>query len=448
MKRFGIDERSLTVRGLAIAGLALLMLVPVAMIGGIVEERYARYTSVVDEIGREWGGAQTLAGPVVIVPFTERWTVTEAVETIGEKRLVQHQQSRDSAIVLLPETLTIDAKLGVDRRSRGIYEAMVYGSNVQAEARFALPELVAAPGRTLEPHWDEATLAFAISSPVGIRSVDIVADTPMHAPEPGTALAALPSGVHWRLDDARSLLDGRTVRVSLELNGADSLAFLPFGGTTEITQRSAWPHPSFTGTIPSERKVGAEGFEARWRISSLARDYPQVFENGDSAQPLMQLSSGVRLMQPVTTYSLTDRAVKYAVLFIALTFTTLLVFELVTDARVHYVQYGAIGAALALFYLLLLALSEHIGFPRAYLVAATTIVVMLTAYSAAALTSVRRALVFGTMLTITYSVLWAILALEDYALLTGTIALVIALALVMYFTRSLSGRRLDPSPAT
>jgi inner membrane protein len=445
-RRLVFDEQSLTLRGILIAVLVLAMLIPVGMIGGIVDERYERYRDVVQEIGTDWGGLQTVAGPVVVVPFTERWTEIEDVESNGERKSVQHQYTRDSAFVVLPSTLDINAKLDVERRNRGIYEAMVYTSSVAMDARFDMPELAAARGRRLELHWPDATLALGIAGPVGIRSVDVGAGVPVRAPEPGTALGALPSGVHWKLRDAQALLAGGRTTIALALNGAEELAFLPFGGTTEVRMQSVWPHPSFIGTIPAERRVTSDGFEARWRISSLSRNYPQLFESTNANVPLTQLSAGVRLMQPVATYSLTDRAVKYAVLFIALTFTTLLVFELVTLARVHYVQYALIGTALALFYLLLLALSEHIGFALAYLIAAAAIVVMLTAYAAAALSSLRRALLIGLMQTITYSVLWAILALEDYALLTGTVALLVSLGLLMFFTRKLSAR-MEPNAA-
>ena len=203
--------------------------------------------------------------------------------------------------------------------------------------------------------------------------------------------------------------------------------FAPLGATTQAQIASKWPHPGFIGVMPTQRTVDADGFSASWSVSSLSRSYPQTFMQSSAPQSLNEVGLGVRLVQPVFLYSLNDRAVKYAVLFITLTFVTLLVFELVTDARVHYVQYALIGAALTMFYLLLLALSEHVGFGAAYAIAASTVVLMITSYVAAALGRWQRAVLVGAMQTVTYAVLYVILQLEDYALITGTVALLVAL---------------------
>jgi len=447
---FGIDSGSLTFRGASVAVLALLMLVPVGMVRGVIDERYASYENVVQQVGAEWGGEQTVIGPVLLIPVTDRWSTLETVKSeTGEARQIRREETRDDVVVVLPETLRIEASLDAERRQRGIYEAMVYTSPVTLKGRFALPDIAAPPGRTRDVHWDDASLAVGVSAPVGIHSVE----TPTisggaRAAEPGSLLASLAQGMHWRLSDAKALANDGEFSIEMSLHGSAQILFAPLGAITRARIASKWPHPGFIGVMPTQRTVGADGFSANWSVSSLSHRYPQTFMQSSAPQSLNDVGLGVRLVQPVFLYSLNDRAVKYAVLFITLTFVTLLVFELVTDARVHYVQYALIGAALTMFYLLLLALSEHAGFGAAYAIAASTVVLMITSYVAAALGRWRRAVLVGAMQMTTYAVLYVILQLEDYALITGTVALLVALAALMYFTRTLSQRQPDGTPLT
>ena len=295
-------------------------------------------------------------------------------------------------IAVLPETLAIDASLDAERRQRGIYEAMVYTSQIALKGRFAPPDLAVPPGRAIDVHWEDATLAIGVSAPVGIHDVDTPRITGgARSAEPGSQLAALPQGMHWRLLDAKALANNGEFSIDVSLHGSAQIAFAPIGATTRAHIASKWPHPGFIGVMPTQRAIDASGFSADWSVSSLSRSYPQMFSQSSAPQSLNEVSLGVRLVQPVFLYSLNDRAVKYAVLFVTLTFVTLLVFELVTDARVHYVQYALIGAALTMFYLLLLAFSEHVGFGAAYAIAASTVVAMITTYTAAALGRWRRA---------------------------------------------------------
>ncbi len=359
----GIDSDSLTFRGLSVAVLALLMLIPIGMVRGVIDERYGLYQGVVQQVGSEWGGEQTVIGPVLLIPVTERWSTNETVQAGADSRQIRREETRDDVVAVLPETLRIDASLDAERRQRGIYEAMVYTSKVAMKGRFAPPDIAAPVGRTVDVHWNDATLAVGVAAPVGIHDVA----TPRIAggarsAEPGSQIAALPQGMHWRLRDAKALTDNGEFSIDLSLHGSEQIAFAPIGATTQAHIASKWPHPGFTGVMPTQRAIDADGFSASWSVSSLSRSYPQVFAQSNAPQSLNDAMLGVRLVQPVFLYSLNDRAVKYAVLFITLTFVTLLVFELVTEARVHYVQYALIGAALTMFYLLLLALSEHIGF--------------------------------------------------------------------------------------
>ncbi len=442
-KSFGIETDSLTFRGLSVAVLALLMLIPINMVRGVIDERHGLYQDVVRQVGIEWGGEQMVIGPVLLIPITERWSTIETVQSdAGEAKQIRHEQTRDDVVAVLPETLAIDAALDAERRQRGIYEAMVYTSQVTLKGRFAPPDFAAPPGRAIDVRWEDAMLAVGVSAPVGIHDLDAPLITGgARSAEPGSQLTALPQGMHWRLRDAKALANNGEFSIDVSLRGSAQLAFAPIGATTQAHIASKWPHPGFIGVMPRQRAIGASGFSADWSVSSLSRSYPQMFSQSSAPQSLNEVSLGVRLVQPVFLYSLNDRAVKYAVLFITLTFVTLLVFELVTEARVHYVQYALIGAALTMFYLLLLAFSEHVGFGAAYAIAASTVVLMITTYTAAALGRWLRAAVIGAMQTVTYAVLYVILQLEDYALITGTMALLVALGTLMYFTRTLSRRQ-------
>jgi inner membrane protein len=441
-----IDANSLTFRGIALGGLVLVMLLPVGMVGNLVDERHDRYQAVVQEVGAEWGGQQTITGPAILVPFTERWTDESVIGENGSVRQITREQTRDDVLVVLPEHLDVQATMDVERRLRGIYEATVYTTNATLRGAFAMGGQPTPSGRTVEYHWDDATLALGVSSPVGVQHVESGAMQPLQRAEPDTSSVLLPHGMHWRARDARELANGGAFDISIVLRGSESIAITPVGATTRLTVTSRWPHPGFIGVLPSTRDVGADGFRAQWSVSSLARGYPQQFVQSQASSALDETSAGIRLVQPVHLYSLTERAVKYAVLFIALTITTFLVFELITGAQVHFVQYGLIGAAVAIFYLLLLALSEHIGFGGAYAIAAIAVTAMITSYAAAVLLQWRRAALIGTLQSATYAILYVVLRLEDYALLTGTVALFVALAALMFFTRSLP-RAIPNGPA-
>ena len=184
---------------------------------------------------------------------------------------------------MLPETLRIDASLDAERRQRGIYEAMVYTSQVALKGRFAPPDIAAPVGRTIDVHWDDATLAVGVSAPVGIHDVETPLDRRWRACG-GTrfALAALPQGMHWRLRDAKALADNGEFSIEMSLHGSAQIAFAPIGATTQAHIVSKWPHPGFIGVMPTQRTIDADGFDASWSVSSLSRSYPQVFAQSNA----------------------------------------------------------------------------------------------------------------------------------------------------------------------
>lgn len=445
-----LSRLSRPLRLVAVAALALLLLIPLAMVESVVRERHATYRSVVQEIAGSWSGDQRIAGPVLVIPYTERVAIRdEFITPEGEKKVSQRWESRRRRAILLPDVLTIEGTITPEKRSRGIYDVQVYGAYLEISGAFrnleSTIEGLSAPDRLEAIEWPAAVVGFGLSDPRGIVDVDGF-HVGEHSVElrPGTNLGGmLPQGFHAPVGERVS--DGFEFSLPIGIRGSGSLRFLPLGATTVATLRSTWSHPSFVGEIlPAQREIDDDGFSAEWTIPLLNRSYPQAWVDGVPVA-FDEIEAGVRLFEPVALYDLVTRSVKYGLLFIALTFLTLGLIELTTDARIGFVQFLLIGVALALFFLMLIALAEHIGFAMAYILASTAIVVIITLYCRALLRRPAVALSVGGVLTAIYGVLYLILRAEDFALLGGTVLLVVALMVTMYVTRHIDVPRVSES---
>jgi len=435
-----ISSWSRSVRWIGVAILALVLLIPLKMVESVVRERYQTYQEVVADIAGSWSGDQVLAGPILVVPFSERVeTRDEVVTPDGEKKIVQRWESCPRRAALLPDLLTMTGTVAPETRRRGIYWVRVYTADVAVSGSFRDPraavEALSTADRLEGIDWSNAVVGFGLSDPRGIVAADGGEfDGRLLQLRPGTSLAEmLPRGFHVAVGETAS--DGLEVRLPLTIRGSGSIRFLPLGEATRAALRSTWPHPSFIGgVLPVERTVDDDGFSAEWTISLLNRSFPQAFLTG-SAVAIDEIEAGVRLFEPVALYDLVTRAVKYGLLFVALTFLTLGLIELAMGVRLSLVQYLLIGVALALFFLILIALAEHIGFATAYVLAAATVVALNTLYCAAILRRWATAALVGGVLTAIYGVLYTILKAEDFALLGGTVLLIIALSVTMFLTR-------------
>ena len=435
-----LSRLSRPARLLGVAVLALVLLIPLQMVRSVVLERYHTYQEVVADIAGAWSSDQLLAGPMLVVPFAERVEVRDSyIDGDGKKKTVQRWETCRRRAVILPDVLGMDGSLAPETRSRGIYDVQVYTADLTVSAAFLNPraavEALSAADRLDQIHWSEAVVGFGLSDPRGIVDADgFELDGRAVSPRPGTTLGDLmPRGFHLRAGEGAE--DGLEVRLPMTLRGSGSLRFLPLGETTRASLRSGWPHPSFVGDVlPVHRTVDGSGFSADWSIPLLNRSYPQAFTAAADVN-LTEIEAGVRLFEPVALYDLVTRAVKYGLRFVGLTFLTLGLIELVTGARLSLVQYLLIGVALALFFLILIALAEHMGFAPAYLLASFTVVAINTLYCAAILPRRSTAVLVGGVLTAIYGVLFTILKAEDFALLGGTVLLVIALSVTMYVTR-------------
>lgn len=446
----------------ATLGLIVLMLmIPVSQVTSLVRERQHRQIAVALEVQSTWSGPQTLAGPILVVPFEEvQAPAPEAVEIALRAGLRPPAPVRTtSTLHNLPLELIWTGSVAPETRRRGLFETVVYEARLKARGSFAAPDFGALAASTGEAKWNKAWMVVGVPNLKGLTERALVTWQGRKLELfPGTGgESALSSGLYVPLRLEQPIASGTQVPFELELvlRGAESLQFFPAGKETRVQIESTWPSPSFTGSyLPNQRTVGPQGFAATWQIPYLGRSVAQSWWN-DAVKPgdLVADSFGVELMIPADGYQRTERSVKYAVLFILLTTLTFFLIELASPVRLHALHYLLVGSALVMFYLLLLALSEHLGFGWAYLVAAAACSGLIAAYAKGILASARWAGLIFTSLAALYTYLYGLLQAEDYSLLFGALGLFAILALVMYLTRRLNWRSLrfdtvEPPAAT
>lgn len=417
-----------TSKVLGIAVLALLMLIPLAQVNDLIGEREGRAHEATRGIAERWGGQQQLGGPVLVVPV-RREVARENGSVIVEEREY-----------LLPDRLVMQAMLTPDLRSYGIYETAVYTSDIKIEGHFLAADIaaLAAPGRV--PQWQRAELRVPIADVRGIRRISRMhfgardlAFGPQDGGVAGIAAIAVPVALDPPAPDAAAL----AFAFALTLAGSERLALLPLARQTDVHAEGAWPDPGFDGAfLPAAHRIDARGFTADWQVLDLNRRIGQHWSERESPTvAITDAAFGVSLVRPAGAYQQNVRAGKYGVLFIALTFVAFFLFEVLRGLRVHPVQYLLVGGALCTFYVVLLALSEQVGFGAAYALAAIATVLMIGGYAAAVLAQRRAGIVLGAILGVIYGLLYGLVISEDYALLMGALALLLAVAALMYLTR-------------
>jgi inner membrane protein len=458
----GWVRHSIMVKLLAIGFLLLLLLIPTSMVESLIGERARFRDNALYEVSSKWGGPQLLTGPVLVLPYQQ-------TERDSQNRLL----TTTAYACFLPDSLVATGELLPERRQRSLYDLVVYRARLHVRGVFrteALRNWAIAPA---DIRWNEAFIATGISDLKGIRNAVALrwdgTDRPF---EPGVpAVEALPSGfapsaseaiaaynlhsegameggnsestgglnVRIPIADEAALAARHTFSFDLDLNGSTGLLIAPLGRTTDVKLTSPWPSPSFIGSfLPRERTVRPEGFRAAWTVLNLNRNYPQRWRTADGERPSVDGSTfGVRLLVPVDEYQKSMRAVKYALLPLALTFLIFFFVEVLQRRRIHPVQYLLVGLALVIFYLLLLALGEYIRFSAAYLTAAVVVVSLVTAYVAGIFRRARLTAITAGVLVLIYGFVYTILQLENYALLFGSLGLLLILALVMWLSRKI-----------
>jgi len=424
--------------------LVLLLQIPLFMIRGLLDERHERRNEAVREITETWGRTQTIVGPILVVPYRTLRVVEK--ETIVNGRAIRTTEERmgDAYACFLPEELTVDGDIDPSKRHRGIYEAVVYTSRLKLSGRFAAPDVKPLGIAADALQWNRAWIAFGISDLRGTReTLKLAWDSQPIPLTPGTQVDGLDAGLHADLPATASAssIAVHSFSVEFTLNGSGTLAFAPLAVQTSVRLKSPWADPGFTGAfLPTEREITPTGFNALWKIPYYGRDYSQQWTcladhatlNSDKIQPSC---FGVDLVTPVDSYRSVERATKHGALFITLLFTAFFLFEILASLRLQTLHYLLVGAALCLFYLGLLSLSEFIPFGTSYLVAATSSTLLIGLYCRSILHSGVRSLLITAALTGIYGFLYFVLQMQDYALLAGTAALFVVLAVVMYATR-------------
>ncbi|WP_334610516.1 cell envelope integrity protein CreD [Klebsiella pneumoniae] len=427
-------------------GCIVLLSLPLMMVRELINERADYRSEVVDAIDESTSGSQKLAGPLIAIPITETLTRME------NQKEVNYQ--RNWVYYWLPESLAVTGKQTVESRRVGIYSGQVWHNALQIKASFDPLRLAAL--RKTNIVLGQPRLVVSVGDARGIGAI--------HAPEvngnvlsvePGLGISGDGAGIHMPMPALAEDNKPLEIAFSLDLNGTGEFSLVPLGRNSELQLTSNWPHPGFLGSfLPTQREVSAAGYRAHWQSSWFANDMGSYFKD-DMEIPWSRLPAfSADVMSLADQYQLTDRATKYAILLIGLTFMAFFVFESLTRRPLHPMQYLLVGLSLVLFYLVLLALSEHIGFTAAWLAASLSGAVMNGIYLQAVLRGWRNSLLFVAALLLLDGVMWFLLHSEDSALLLGTGVLALALSVLMFLTRrvdwyalSLPKGTVPPTPA-
>ena len=438
-------RHSVTIKVLFIGVLVLLLLIPMNMIRGVIYERQSLYDAAQYSVMESWGRPQTLAAPILTVPFNKVVVTRHEVEGKApriERRVVTRH------IHILPTHVHLVGTLETEVRYRGIHEVPVYIADFAVSGSFdelGLEELDLGEG-TLR--WEDAVVALPISDARPIKSdlLLTIGDASERFEPGGSRVSGFERQIVVPLERFR-LIEQSTKAPSafefsyrLRLGGSDRIRFLPLGDSTTVDIRSSWPSPSFVGAhAPDQSEITEDGFEAAWKVMHLGRGYPSRWFAGTLDEGMVSESGfGIDLFQPIGTYQAATRAAKYAILFIGLSFTAFFLFEVLAGLRLHPLQYLLVGFANCMFYLLLVALSEHIAFGLAYFLSTLASVLAICGYCSVALAGRLRAALMGAALASTYGFLYLTLNQEDYAMLGGAVGMFVALVVLMYVTRNIN----------
>jgi inner membrane protein len=455
----GIFERfnqwiteSIMVKLFSIGFLILILLIPSSWIEDLIRERQYRSDEVIREVSDKWSGPQMLSGPVLRIPFTKK----EKIKTWHDGKQVEEIVDRDHYAYFLPEDYRVKNDITTEVRKRGIFEVVLYKSGIEMQAQFATPDFSTWNIPDEQVHWKEAVLLNGISDLRGIGENPVVktgAQTLLSEPlsDIGVSVNQYPQA------NASQAIDGTSayatsgiitqlgwlsrpealmnVSVNLNLKGSESLYFVPTGKSTEVTSTSTWASPSFEGKLLPEHTVTDSGFTAVWKVLSFNRPFSQKWMDRD--QTLSGSEFGVRLLITADQYQKSTRTAKYGVMIILLAFTALFLVEITTKTRIHPFQYILIGAALIIYYTLLLSFSEQVGYNSAYAIASIATTILVTLYSTSFLKSKSVVLLFGLLMVSFYTFIFIIIQAQDFSLLIGSIGLFLIIGLLMYFSRNI-----------
>jgi len=448
-------NESIVVKLTTIGFLLLILLIPQAWIESIIHERQQRANEVMNEVTSKWSGEQTLTGPVLVIPFTNREKIDKGKEGIEIREWTQDAY-------FLPESLYASGTVSPEILHRGIFDAAVYESTLLFKAKFNTPDFKKLNINESDIHWADAKMVMGISDLRGIKNNpafkindhDLVSEPSnnigfstvtslkgnaeeisldySNANRRSKGSNGIVAAMPWKVAEDFS----ENVSINLNLKGSSQLFFVPTGKNTEATLEGPWPNPSFDGEfLPETRTVTETSFNATWKVLHYNRPFSQAWTEIDTE--LSGSDFGARLLIPVDQYQKSIRTAKYGVLIILLTFVSLFLVELIRKIKIHSFQYLLIGVALIIYYTLLLSFSEHMGYNLAYLIASLATVVLVSLYSKTFLQNWTMVGFFFSLISFFYGFIFVIIQLQDYSLLIGSIGLFLVIASIMYFSRNI-----------
>lgn len=444
-------KTSITVRMLMVGFLILILLVPLFFVQNLIRERAENQQSVIEEVNEKWGNQLLFSGPILKIPYLV-YTETTKFDQLTKTSIVE-KTAHTKYAYFFPEKLKIDTDVNAIPKKYGIYETSVYTAKLSVNGQFGNPDFKLKEIPEENILWNKASIILKTSNVKGIKSdANITVDgTPYElspryedAQKDETAVYATNLKQYTLetpiLNETLSLKDNKaTFNMQLTVNGSERINFIPIGKETAVTMKSNWPHPSFTGDFMteenSEKFVNNKGFNVSWKVYQINRRFEQQFF--DYLPDLSESAFGVNLLVPVDEYQKSERSTKYGLMVIALTFLVFFLIQSISGIYIHPFQYLMIGLALTMFYTLLISISEHQNFNKAYVIAGIAVVTLITLYSRSVLKGVKFPAFILASLTALYTFIFVIIQLEDYALLVGSIGLFLILATVMFFSRKI-----------
>lgn len=429
-------KNSVTLKLITVTILMLLLLIPTSMVESIIRERESLNNMATMDVSSKWAERQEINGPVLSIPLIYEYENEEKTYTATK---YWH---------ILPNKLDINSTIEPKTLKRGIYEVVVYDSELAISGNFNMMELED-QSFLKEIRFDQAFLTIGISDLRGIQNNILVKWNDQNLKvEPGSKIKDLiVSGITVQVPNVEADAQKLSFDLKLELQGSQNMSFVPIGSTTNVSITSPWNAPSFDGNfLPDTREITDEGFKANWKVLELNRNYPQSWVGSKNEIHLRDSSFGVSLILPLDDYQKSMRSAKYAVMTIALTFLVFFLVEILNKRKIHPFQYALVGLGLCLFYTLLVSISEHSNFNFAYGISALSVVTMISLYSLSVFKKKKLTVLLVGTLTSIYGFLFVTIQMADYALLLGSLGLTLILALTMYFTRKVNWYNLNIQP--
>jgi inner membrane protein len=453
-------QDSIMIKLLSIGFLILILLIPTSWMQELIRERQQRADETMNEVASKWSASQTVSGPVLVIPFKRHEVIDRGKDGVEIREHVERAY-------FLPQDLTVKGDVKPTVLHRGIFDAVVYSSNLSLKSEFASPDFKSLNIDEKDVMWSDAFLTFGITDLRGISDNPVFkAGESVLTAEPSSNLGIstskpsdtnngytdseyndyttsthntnfTSSGIVARLNWTSKESFTKNISIDLPLKGSKSLNFIPAGKTTNVTLSGGWADPSFDGEfLPESRELTKDGFSATWKVLHFNRPFAQQWV--ESNQHLSGSEFGVKLLIPVDQYQKSMRTAKYGALIILLTFIALFLVEITQKIRIHPFQYILIGAALTIYYTLLISISEHLGYNFAYLIASAATVVLIALYSSTFLSTSKLVLIFAMLLIGFYSFIFVIIQEQDYSLLIGSFGLFFIIAVLMYFSRKIN----------